>query len=436
VKQFLFISWMAGVLMPTLCMAGSMDHGAHESMSAGDMNSVSMVDGQPHSMKAMLGAYSMSRESSGTSWQPDSSPHSGIDFMHGDWMGMVHGFTNFIYDDQGGERGDDKFFSSNMLMVMGSRPLGRGVWGLKGMFSLEPATLGKRGYPLLLQTGETANGEDPLIDRQHPHDLLMELATTYSIPVGEDSSVFGYFGYPGEPALGPAAFMHRFSGMDNPEAPITHHWLDSTHITYGVGTLGAIWKNWKLEGSIFTGREPDEERWNFDSPEFDSYSTRLTYNFSKDWSAQISYGWLKSPEQLEPDVDQDRVTTSVTYNKSWAMNNWQTTLAWGRNMADPGNDTDAFVLESVVNFDHTHTFFARLENVEKDELFEESEAQHGEIFNVTKGSIGYIYDFPEWHKMRWGIGGLGSVHFLPDSLEEAYGSDTPASFMVFARVKV
>ena len=173
-------------------------------------------------------------------------------------MGMVHGYADLIYDDQGGDRGDDKVFSSNMLMVMGQRSLGQGTWGLRGMFSLEPATIGKRGYPLLLQTGETANGRDPLIDRQHPHDFLMELATTYSVPVGDNSSVFGYFGYPGEPALGPSAFMHRFSGMDIPEAPITHHWLDSTHISFGVGTLGYVWKNWKLEGSIFTGREPDE----------------------------------------------------------------------------------------------------------------------------------------------------------------------------------
>lgn len=400
-----------------------------------DHSTMNMSNDDSVKMNGMLGSYPMTREASGTSWQPESSPHDGIHFMSGEWMGMAHGFANFIYDDQGGTRGDDKFFSSNMLMIMGSRPLGPGTWGLRGMFSLEPS-MGKRGYPLLLQTGETADGEEHLIDRQHPHDLFMELATTYSVPFGEESSVFGYFGYPGEPALGPPAFMHRVSGIDNPEAPIAHHWLDSTHITYGVGTLGAIWKNLKLEGSIFTGREPDEERWNFDDPEFDSYSARLTYNFSKDWSAQVSYGWIHNPEHLAPETDQERVTASVSYNKSWERNNWQTTFAWGQNMNDPGNTLDAFLLESALNIDKTHTFFARVENVEKDELFHEDEPKHGEIFNVSKLSVGYIYDFPKWHQMRWGIGAVGSVHFLPESLEEDYGSETPTSFMVFARVKV
>ena len=394
-----------------------------------DMGGMSMP------MNGYLGPYAMSREASGTSWQPESTPDDGIMFSQGDWMGMVHGFADFIYDDQGGDRGHDKFYSSNMLMAMASRPLGAGTWGLRGMFSLEPATISKSGYPLLLQTGETANGRDPLIDHQHPHDFLMELATTYSVPVGPDASVFGYFGLPGEPALGPPAFMHRFSGMDIPEAPITHHWLDSTHVDFGVATLGGTWKDWKLEGSVFTGREPDQKRWGFDSPKFDSYSTRLTYNFSKDWSAQVSYGWIHSPEQLEPDVDQQRATASVSYNKAWADNDWQTTFAWGLNRNDPGNDLNAFLLESTVNFHKTHTIFARVENVEKDELFEEDAPQHGEIFNVTKLTAGYIYDFPQWHHLQWGIGTDASVDFLPGSLDEAYGSRTPVSWMIFARVK-
>ncbi len=413
---------------------------SHQSTMTDNSGNMSMSDSGmkmqgEHQMKGMLGTYPMAREASGTSWQPDSTPHQGINFMRGEWMGMIHGYADLIYDDQGGDRGDDKVFSTNMLMVMGQRPIGQGTWGLGGMFSLEPATIGKGGYPLLLQTGETANGTEPLIDRQHPHDFLMELATTYSHPTGEGSSIFGYFGYPGEPALGPPAFMHRFSGMDNPEAPLSHHWLDSTHITFGVGTLGYVWKSWKIEGSIFTGREPDERRWDFDSPEFDSYSTRLTYNFSQDWSTQVSYGWLKSPEQLEPDIDQDRVTTSITYNKAWDQNNWQTTFAFGRNMKEPGSDTKAYLIESSINIKEMHTVFTRFENVEKDELFLEGDPLHGRIFRVNKASLGYIYDFTTWNKMKWGIGVVGSAHILPGDLEQAYGA-TPTSFMVFGRVKL
>lgn len=272
-------------------------------------------------MTGMYGPYSMAREASGTSWQPDSTPHEGLHFMKKDWMLMVHGFATALYDHQGGDRGDDKFISTNMLMVMAQRPVGMGTLGLRSMLSLDPATVGKNGYPLLLQTGETANGRDPLIDRQHPHDLFMELAASYSLPVGQDGSIFGYLGYPGEPALGPATFMHRFSGMEIPEAPITHHWLDATHITFGVLTAGYIWKSVKVEGSRFTGREPNQYRWDFDKARFDSSSARLSFNPTKNWAFQTSYGRIKSPEQLEPDIDQDRTTASASYNRAWSMNN-------------------------------------------------------------------------------------------------------------------
>ena len=154
----------------------------------------------------------------------------GLHLMRGDWMLMVHGFANVIYDNQSGKRGDDQLFSSNMVMGMAQRPLGPGTVGFSSMLALEPATIGRKGYPLLLQTGETANGRNSLIDRQHPHDLFMELAASYSRPRSDQSSVFAYIGLPGEPALGPPTFMHRFSGVDNPEAPITHHWLNSTEV--------------------------------------------------------------------------------------------------------------------------------------------------------------------------------------------------------------
>jgi hypothetical protein len=262
------------------------------------------------------------------------------------------------------------------------------------------------------------------------------LATTYSLKVDEKSSAFIYLALPGEPALGPATFMHRFSGMDNPEAPLAHHWLDSTHITFGVATVGYIWNNVKIEGSAFTGREPDEKRWNIDEPRFDSQSVRLTYNPTPDWSTQASYGHLNSPEQLEEDVDQNRFTLSVTYNKRFGgTNNWQTTAAWGQNDPKPGERTNAFLLESAVNFHHTHTIFGRFENVEKDELFLEGDPLEGEIFTVNKLSLGYIYDFPETYHLQFGVGAVGSIHFIPGDLEEIYG-DTPLSGMIFARVRL
>ena len=400
---------------------------------ADDMDKMA-PDHMHHAMAGMYGAYPMTREASGTSWQPDSSPHEGIHDMAGEWMTMIHGYANLIYDDQGGPRGDSKTFSSSMLMLMGQRRLGEGTLGLRGMVSADPL-MGKAGYPLLLQTGETADGRTPLIDRQHPHDLFMELAVSYSLPLSPDSSVFGYVGLPGEPALGPPAFMHRFSGIDNPEAPISHHWLDSTHITYGVVTLGYIFRGAKIEGSVFHGREPDQYRYNIETGALDSASVRLSWNPAPDWSLQVSRGHVVSPEALEPEVNVNRTTASVMVNRPWGTNNWQTTLAWGRNAASTGTTTDSVLLESAVTFSKTHTVFGRVERSDKNELFDQASPLAGETFQVGKLSLGYIYDFPAMGHFKMGIGGLVSKYSLPDELKTFYGSD-PTSYMLFARVKI
>ena len=380
-----------------------------------------------------LGDYSMMRDASGTSWQPDSAPMEGIHGLFGNWSTMVHGFIDAVYDDQGGPRGGHKTFSESMLMGMAQTPLGPGHLMLRGMISLDP-TMGKSGYPLLLQTGETANGVAPLIDRQHPHDFFMELAAIYSAPVAQDTSAFLYVGYPGEPALGPPTFMHRYSGMDLPEAPIGHHWLDATHVTFGVLTAGLVYRNWKIEGSVFTGREPDQERWNFDSLRLDSTSGRVTWNPSDDWSFQVSYGFIKSPEQLEPDVNQHRVTASAIYNKKFEHGNWQTTFAWGENNQQPGISSNAYLLESAFGW-YGHTIFARAENVQKNELFLAGSPLFGRLFDVSKFSLGYVYDIRIAEHVSLGFGAVGSLYALPSSLDAYYGSN-PQSYMLFTRLKL
>ena len=378
-----------------------------------------------------LGDYPMQRDGSGTSWQPDSSPHEGIHGSFGQWSTMLHGYAFGIYDHQGGPRGADKLFSESMFMAMAQRPLDFGQVTLRTMLSLDPL-MGKNGYPLLLQTGETANGVTPLIDRQHPHDLFMELAGIYEAPVTEDSSAFLYAGYPGEPALGPVTFMHRFSAMNDPEAPIGHHWLDSTHITFGVLTAGYVFRQWKVDFSYFNGREPDQSRWDFDRLRLNSASGRITWNADENWSFQASYGYIKSPEQLEPDVDQHRITASATYNRKFGNGNWQTTFAWGRDIDHPGNTSDAFLLETAVNFNDRHTIFGRAENVSKDELFLPGNRLFGHLFNVSKFSAGYIYDIPAGEHLMLGIGGVASLYGLPSGLKPFYGS-SPTSFMLFIR---
>src|SRR5437764_516397 len=214
-----------------------------------DMPGMSGTQMSAMSSSGILGAYPITRDSSGTSWQPDDSAHSAIHGMAGDWMLMGHLMLTGVYDTQNGPRGGDKTFLEGMLMGAARRDLANGdTINLRAMLSPDPL-MGKSGYPLLLASGETANGVTPLIDRQHPHDLFMELAASYAHRLGDADGIFLYAADPGEPALGPPAFMHRPSGMDIPDAPITHHWLDSTHIAFGVLTGGFVHDDWKLEVS-------------------------------------------------------------------------------------------------------------------------------------------------------------------------------------------
>ena len=392
------------------------------------------MPGMQMEANGMYGSYPMTREASGTSWQPESSPMTGFMEMQPDGMFMLDAYVNLIQDHQGGARGEDKVFSQSMFMVMAQKNLQNSTVGWRGMMSLDPA-MGEDGYPLLLQTGETADGQTPLIDRQHPHDLFMELAATYSYALDEDNSLFAYAGLPGEPALGPPAFMHRFSGRDNPEAPISHHWLDATHITFGVLTLGYTGKYMKVEGSSFRGREPDEHRWDIESPELDSYAGRWSLNPTPNIALQVSYGVINSPEKLEPDIDTCRYTTSLIYNKDVGPGTWQTTIAWGRNDKKPGANLDAYLVESALQVHEKHTLFGRYEDVQKDELFLEDEPLHGRVFDVDKITLGYVYDFRKTQHLLWGIGGTLSAHFLPADLDASYGED-PFSHFIFVRVKL
>ncbi|WP_319798553.1 hypothetical protein [Nitrobacter sp.] len=387
------------------------------------------------SMPGFLGPYMMAREASGTSWQPDTSPHEGLHQQFEAWSVMTHGFINLNYDRQPGPRGAEKTFVSGMLMTMAQRPLGDGTFGVRAMLSPEPL-MGAAGYPLLLASGETADGVSHLVDRQHPHDLFMELAATYSHNITANSSVFVYGGLPGEPALGPPAFMHRLSGMDNPEAPISHHWLDSTHITFGVVTAGLVLDNWKFEASTFRGREPDQYRYDIERPSLDSFAGRVSWNPARELSVQVSYGHLNSPEQLEPEVNENRLTASAIYTTPFGDGHlWSATAAWGRKMLNPGETLDAYLFESSVILKNNWTLFMRAEQVAENELTHHIPGFEERIFSVGKVSAGGVYDFIRTDHAKFGIGGLVSRYLLPDDLKPVYGRDL-TGFMVFGRIKL
>lgn len=384
-------------------------------------------------MHGMYGSYPVGRDATGTSWMPSSTKMPTIHIVEGGWLMMLHGFGMAIYDRQGGPLGNTKCFSENMFMFTAQKDIEQATFALRSMISFEPATIGCNGYPLLLQTGETCNGKTPLVNRQHPHDFLMELAALYTRRFSEKNSLFFYLGYPGEPALGPPTFIHRFSAFFNPEAPITHHWLDATHITFGVATLGFVHEWFKVDASLFNGREPDQHRWGFDRPRLNSYSGRLSFNPTKNIAAQISCGFLKSPEQLEPNIDIIRTTASISYNKAWQENNWQITAAWGRNNFRPGKALNGYLLESAVEFHRQHILFGRSEYVAKNELFLPPNPKSCNTYNVGKIDLGYIFEFPVIPYTLWGLGFVTSASFVPPSLQSAYGR-TPVSFMLFLRI--
>jgi hypothetical protein len=378
----------------------------------------------------LLGGYPMSRDASGTSWQPDSTPHAMGHVMRGDWSLSSHVMLNGVYDWQEGPRGDEMGFLSGMVMGAARRTVGEGdALTLRGMLSPDPF-MGKRGYPLLLAAGETADGETPLVDRQHPHDLFMELSATYSHALDGAGSVFVYAGLPGEPAFGPPAFMHRPAAMTSPEAPITHHWLDSTHITFGVLTAGWVSGEWKLEASQFTGREPDEDRYDIEQPRMDSTSLRASWNPGENWALQASWADLESPEQLEPEVDEERLSASVLFTRAReAGRSWSATVAWGYKNPTEGESTNAVALEAAWEPATDWQLFARAEWIQTPELGED----HHDVHEVAKLSVGARREFPLTERIRLGVGALYTIDDVPGALAPSYGDSHPNAAMAFVQ---
>lgn len=379
---------------------------------------------------------------SGTSRQPDSSPTNMMDKVSGKWLFMFHYNMVVGVNSQGGSRGTTKFESANWFMPIAYRRVGPGTLQLRGMLSAEPFTFAPGGSPLLFQTGETYKGQ-PLIDRQHPHDFFMELSASYIVPVGDGGTWFIYFGYPGEPALGPPAFMHRASASENPAATLAHHLEDSTHISFGVFTTGFTYRWFKLEGSIFNGREPDENRYNFDAHKWNSRSARLSFSPNRNWTMQVSYGFLRSPENQEPEVDIRRATASLQYNRPFHRGNWASAFIWGRNHAgSPGeiHNLNGYTLETTVNFLDKNYLYTRLELVDKDDLLRAADRALLGItdphpsFRIGAYTFGGVRDLWDTDKISLAIGSDVTFYSKPSILDPLYGSN-PVSWKLFLRIR-
>jgi hypothetical protein len=421
----LFVILVLTVAVVSAQMEDAMDpHHMHHAM---EDEPAAVFTGMPSALSLTV---PMSMDGSGTSWLPAHSAVPMHMFHSGDWMFMTHGNLFVRYTDHGGPRGDAAFSAPNWFMASAQRTVTEGQQiTFRTMLSLDRVTEGGDGYPLLLQSGETWNGI-ALVDRQHPHDMVAELSAIYSISFTPHAGAFLYFGYPGEPALGPTAFMHRPSSQFNADAPIGHHWQDATHITFGVSTLGLILHNVKLEGSVFTGREPDENRYNFEAPLFDSYSGRISYNPSHQFAMQASYGFIKDPEGHGDDVTRfsASVLHSVNINEESSLH---TSLIWGQN-------EDHHVPLSSLLFETAYTIgrlglYGRYEAVSKPRFDLGIFIDNGNVEQLRQytGGISYLIAEEDSYSLRMGVQGM--VSGVSTFLEQYYGKN-PVSWQVYIQL--
>ncbi len=397
---------------------------------------------------------------SGTSIEPSSTPVAMLMRDYRGWTLMLHGnaFISDIQQQAQNHRGGDKLFSTNWLMPMAMRQFGPdGRYGeltLRTMLSLEPATITGREFPELFQQGETAFGK-PIIDGQHPHDFFMELAALYDLRLGKQTLLSLYAAPIGDPAIGPTAYPHRQSASEDPIAALGHHQEDSTHISFNVFTGGLTWRWLRFEESGFHGAEPTEQRWGFQpSPNghaVDSYSSRITFSPTQNWSSQYSIAHIVALEALYPHENQQRQTASIMYNRPFGYTagndahsgNWSTTLLWGRtkSLTDNGKE-NSYLLESLLNFRTRNYIWTRIENAGRsNELllppgsslppnFEERPIGH-----VAAYSFGYDRDYRILPHILTAPGAQFTTYVTPDSLTPTYGHH-PWGVVAFVRLRI
>lgn len=451
-RPFRFVIFYIFLLMHGLC-SGAQDSAQSDNASAKVEHDSQQICGMGSGQmpapatqpKAMAESHSLIQQveqhaTSGTDVEANSTPHSMLMTMKGNWMLMLHGEAFLVETQQSGPRGADKLFSTNWVMPMAQRSFGNGKLTLRTMVSLEPATVSDRRYPELFQEGETAYGL-PIVDGQHPHNFVMELAGMYDYALSDKTLLSFYAAPVGDPALGPPAFPHRASALEDPIAPLGHHLQDSTHIADDVITFGVTYRGLKLEASGFHGREPGEDRWDVDQGKIDSWATRATVNPAENWSVQYSIAQLHAPEALFPAEDIRRMTTSLLYNRPLRQGNWTSLLLWGRNQSLlDGNVGNSYLLESTLQFLRKNSAWTRIENVDRTNelLIGEHPLPPGFVeryfARVQAYTIGYDRNLGHIPHLSTAIGGQVTWYGVPVVLQSTYGAH-PVGVIMFVRVR-
>lgn len=379
---------------------------------------------------------------SGTSMNPLSAPMPMLMPRLGSWNLMIMGQAFIVDTQQSGPRGGDKLYSPNAFMFDAVHTLGGGSFMIQTMFSLEPLTITDRRYPLLFQTGETAYGK-PIVDGQHPHNFVMSAGIQYAHPIGENAMLQLYYAPVGDPALGPVAYPHRASADELPQATLSHHWQDSTHISDDVATVALKYRWMRVEASGFYGTEPDENRWHFDWGPMNSYAFRFSVFPTKNWMAQVSAGRLTNPERQSPG-DVVRTTASVSYSKPLSDGEvWSTSLIWGRNHdVVSQHNLNSYLAETVYPVSQKNFLTGRMELVDKDELFadnpdlEEQLARTvGSTFRIGAYTAGYTRDIGTFKDIETGVGANATAYTLPAAIKPYYG-DHPWGVNAYLRLRL
>lgn len=374
-------------------------------------------------------------QTSGTARNPSSWAMPMVLNQAGGWDLMWMGQAFVVNTQQTGPRGDDAFYSTNWGMLGAVHTAGKGAFMLRSMVSLEPLTVRNRRYPLLFQTGETAYGQ-PIVDGQHPHDLIMELSAQYAHQLNSRAMLTFYYAPVGDAAVGPVAFPHRASAMEIPQAALGHHWMDSTHIAVNLATVGLNVGKMRFEASGFHGREPNENRWNIDMGKMDSWSTRFTYQPGFNWLVQASYANLVNPEETHLG-DVHRVVTSLQYTRPLANGlGWSSTIGWGRNYkVSEETATNAVLAETLFPVTKRDFLSGRFEWTQKDELFPDDHHDEAHAYNVAAFTGGYTREIGEYHALRTAVGFNMTAYAIEDALKASYG-DHPFGASMFVRFRL
>lgn len=353
------------------------------------------------------------------------------------WHVMQDGVIYGLFNRQGGPRGGTEFVVPNWWMGMAMREKGRHQISLNAMFSLDPATVGKSGYREIFQVGETLD-DKPLIDRQHPHDLIMQLAAAWRVSFSNDVSVTLSGGPAGEPTLGPIAFMHRPSAAGLVLATLGHHTFDSTHISYGVAAAAIERGRWTIEGSVFNGREPDEHRWDFDMGKMDSHAGRVWFRPTETLELQVSRGKLVEPEILE-EGNVIRTTASAGWFKPAADGLAAATVGYGVNKAHGEHRHGLFGEFTLERLPFSVSGRLDVQQVETSVLLTGDVEDHAEdrepARTVMALTLGGTRRIGTWRGFEGDIGAHATVYRVPQILKATHGSN-PVSFQVFFRLRL